>query len=171
MVSPEEKETPDDCKLGKEPEKQAPLETNEISEAVRLLLSDGTIEDFLDELIIREAVAFLENPTEDLEKTKMHLVGIGMILAMNYGGIEDQPPVLNEINHRLFMLISKQHIKIIESELEKEEPDTEKIDASIKKAFNYSGYILQFHNDGILRLRVLKLKEQVAILKAAKKNS
>ena len=154
-------ETPDKKRLAEEPGKPAPLETDEDITAVRLLLTGSTIEDIDNKRIINNAVEFLENPTEKPEETLPHLLGIGMILAMNYGEIEDQPPVLNEINHRLFILISEQHIKIIESELKKEKIDTEKIDASIKSALNFTGVLVKSYSESVLRNRVIELQEQL----------
>lgn len=135
-------------------------EIGKTTEAVRVLLSDGSIEDATDIKIIGDAVVFLEKPSEDIDEIKRHLEGIGMILAMNYRET-DPPPALNEINRRLFVIISQQRIKLIEAEFQQDQTSREKIQKLITEALNSAGVLAKCYNDSTLRSRVLELQTQL----------
>lgn len=134
---------------------------DETSAAVRSLLEGSTIEDPADRKIVEAALAFLEHPTEDLEETRRYLDGIGMVLAYNYDEIEDQPSALSDINCRLFLLASRQFIKLIEEELAKSKPDTNAIRTLINDALNSTGVLVTYYNDNTLRNRVIELQKQL----------
>jgi hypothetical protein len=163
MVDPE---IPKDDRLEITPKTSVTPEIGETVAAVRLLLAGDTIEDEADTKIIEGALAFLENPTEDPEDTRGHLDGIGMLLAINYGEIADQPPELSDVNRRLYILISQQRIKLIETELENGMPDKEKVDALYTAAFNCTGVLVKYYNYEVLRNRVDELHGQIEIMAA-----
>ncbi len=155
-------EVPDDESLEiVRPEVSARPEIGEILESVRLLLTDGTIEDADDRKTIEEALAFLENPTEDFEEIKRHLKDIGMVLAYNYREIKDQPPALNDINRRLFTLASQQCINLIEAELKNKASESQRLQELLMTALNFTGVLVKYYDDSVLHSRVIEIQEQL----------
>lgn len=144
------------------PKISAVPETAEISAAVRLLLTNNAFED-QDKMLIEAAMAFIENPTKDLKEIQSHSLAIAMVLAP-YGDIKNQPPAIVAIHYNLYRIESEHHIHEIETELQQDEPDRTKIEASLQQALNSTGILEKYWHENELKMKVLELQDRMSNL-------
>lgn len=132
--------------------------TGKILNNVLSLLKHDTIKDETDRKMVMEAVAFIENPTEDLADIKNHTTNIGHVL----GGFKEQradlPPEIDGMHHYLLALQCVNQINFVEKELEQKSPDLAKIQQAMVPALDWAEIISNGYKDGTLLRAVKKLQ-------------
>ncbi len=138
--------------------------TNEFSDPIHVLLQSNSIQDPVDKEVILAALAFSENPTDDVREIQDHSCAIAMVL-MQYPEIDLQPAEIRTLHYKLYQLESQYYIRSIESQIGKEVPDFSKIETFIIGALNSTGILAKYANDNTLQIRVSELQQRVALLK------
>ncbi len=132
--------------------------TGKILNDISALLKHDTVKDATDRKMVMAAVAFIENPTEDLADIKNHTTNIGQVL----GGFEQQgadlPPEIDAMHHYLLALQCVNQINFVEKELEQKSPDLAKIQQAMVPALDWAKIISNGYKDGTLLSAVKKLQ-------------
>ncbi|MFA5828912.1 MAG: hypothetical protein WC843_00230 [Candidatus Gracilibacteria bacterium] len=132
--------------------------TGKILNDISALLKHDTVKDETDRKMIVEAVAFIENPTENLADIKNHTTNIGHVL----GGFEQQgadlPPEIDAMHHYLLALQCTNLINFVEKELEQSSPALAKIQQAMVPALDWAKIISNGYKDGTLLKAVKKLQ-------------
>lgn len=114
---------------------------------ITTLLEHGCIEDEVDRGIVVGAVAFIENPSEEISAIMGQTKNIGQVLAGYMMSGADLPPEIDAIHGYLFALQCINKIKLIEAELLKESPDALVIQEAMARGSDWAITLSKGYND------------------------
>jgi len=137
-------------------------QTGKISGDVSALLQRDAIKNKTDRKLVSEAKAFLENPSENLEKIMKHTTQIGQVLA----GYEAQgavlPPEIDAMHGYLLTLQCVNRIHFVEKELDSWFPSTKKMKIAMTQALDWATILSRKgYKDGTFLTAVNALQERV----------
>ncbi len=114
---------------------------------IAALLESGAIEDETDRSLVVAAVAFVENPTENLTDIMNHTTNIGLVL----GGYEmqgvDVPPAIDAMHSYLFALQCINRIDFVEEELKKSPQASPEIQQAMVFALDWATILSKGYKD------------------------
>ncbi|MFC1656009.1 hypothetical protein ACFL3C_04010 [Patescibacteria group bacterium] len=108
------------------------LQKEKILSDIAILLEEGGIEDDVDQKIVREAIALIENPSENLEDIMPHTTNVAQVLAGYMMQGAEEPPEIDAMHGYLLALQCINRVKFAEEEFAQESPDV----AAINKAYS-----------------------------------
>lgn len=110
-------------------------------------LERGTVQDETDRGFIEGAVAFIENPTENLSDIMVHTTHIGEVL----GGYDLQgthpPPEIDAMHAYLLALQCINQMNFVEQELEQGTPDFSAIHSAMVRAYDWATILAKGYKD------------------------
>jgi len=138
-------------------------QTRSVSGRIATLLEQGAIQDETDRQLVVEAVAFIENPTENLSEIMNHTTNIGIV----EGGYDMQgaetPPEIIAMHGYLFALQCINQINFIENELEQSSPDSAKIKQALALALDWATILSRGYKDHTLLSAVNELQGRLNV--------
>ncbi len=128
---------------------------------ISALLKRDTIKDETDRKLLKEAAAFIENPTENPADIKKQTMNIGQVL----GGYEQQgaklPPEIDALHRYLLTFSCINQVNFIEKELKQGSPDLTKIKQAMVWAIDPATHLSRAYNDGSLLSAVNELQRKL----------
>ena len=110
---------------------------------IAALLESGGIEDEVDQGIVKKAMAFIENPSENLEDILPHTKHIGMVLAEYDMERTEPPPEIDAIEAYLYALQCINRVKFVEKELALESPNFLEIKEACRRGKGWATTLLE----------------------------
>ncbi|NIA02312.1 MAG: hypothetical protein GWP15_02930 [Nitrospirae bacterium] len=119
---------------------------NKILGDIATLLERGDIEDKIDRELVVKAVAFIENPTEDLSDITSHTTIIGQALTT----MQEAPSEIVAMYSYFFALQCINRINFVEEKLSQETPaDSPEIRKAMSRGLDWATTLSIGHNDHI----------------------
>ncbi|MFC1810563.1 hypothetical protein ACFLZH_03625 [Patescibacteria group bacterium] len=122
---------------------------------VAALFERSGIEDEVDQKIVREAIAFIENPTENLSDIMSHTTIIAQVLAGYMMQGADEPPEIDAIHAYLLALQCINRVKFVEEGFAQESPDFPEINKAANRGKDWAETLSKGYNDDAFYVSVL----------------
>ena len=133
--------------------------TNVLGSLSALLERNG-INDEIDKKLVVEAMAFVENPSEDISVIMKQTTLIGQVLGGYMMQGEEAPAEIDALHGYLLAVQCVNRMKFMEDEIEKGNPFSHEVNEAKDRVFEWAEILSKGYNDPSCLNAIIELQEQ-----------